>query len=527
MTDAERRAIAALLLVVAVGHLTLFPKVADLDGFYHLGHAQAYLEGSFLDTSLPWATQSAIRDAGADLWWGFHVLLAPFALFDDPGVGVRVAAAALTLVLGVGVYRLLGRHGVPGAGWWAAGFLIAVPNVFFRFLMVRPHVLSLAASVALVSVMARGRWWHVALLSAAISWLHLSLFWVVPGLVIAYALVRMPVVIGSEIDPDDRSVPIGAAFWAGLLGLVAGWLLRPHPISTLELLNVQLVRLFAQKATDEPMLFAAELLPIGFAELVRTTWSFGLVWLAALAVTLRHVTRGMVAKLGQERATVLVVATLVSVAFLGLAVVSARRAMVQWMAFGFLTLPLAWSFLLDDRARRLARAPLAVLLAAHLVWGAWRHSLNVGQAAFDGDSLGEAAAFLAANSAPGEVVFHARWDNFGPLLAHNRTNHYLGGMDPIFQFAHDARTYWEFFYLSTDINVEWTCDVFPPCAGGAVTDSHRAIREHFGARWVLVEPRRNPRLALELLNDPRYALALETQREAVFEVLPDTAGVGR
>jgi hypothetical protein len=39
---------------------------------------------------------------------------------------------------------------------------------------------------------------------------------------------------------------------------------------------------------------------------------------------------------------------------------------------------------------------------------------------------------------------------------------------------------------------------------------------------VLVEPRRNPRLSLYLLNDPRFELALETQREAVFEIVPRT-----
>jgi hypothetical protein len=53
------------------------------------------------------------------------------------------------------------------------------------------------------------------------------------------------------------------------------------------------------------------------------------------------------------------------------------------------------------------------------------------------------------------------------------------------------------------------------------TDSYLVIRDHFGARWVLVEPRRNPRLSLFLLGDPRFELALETQREAVFAVLPD------
>ena len=49
--------VGAALFVVAAGHLSLFPKVADLDGFYHIGHAAAYLEGSLFDTSLPWATQ--------------------------------------------------------------------------------------------------------------------------------------------------------------------------------------------------------------------------------------------------------------------------------------------------------------------------------------------------------------------------------------------------------------------------------------------------------------------------------------
>ena len=524
MTDGGRwRALGAVLVVVVAGHLSLFPKIADLDGFYHIGHAKAYLEGSFFDTSLPWATQSVIGDRGADLWWGFHVLIAPFALFDDPAVGIRLAALALTTVLGLTVLTVLNRHEVPGAGWWTAGFLVAVPNLFLRYLMVRPHVLSLAAALLLVSVLVRGRWWHVALLSGLIAWLHLSLFWIAPGLVAAYALTRIPIVIGSEPDSVDRSVPIGAAMAAALVGALAGWLLRPHPLQTALLLDVQLVRLFAQKATEEPLLFATELMPLGPIELARTSWLFLALWVAALALTLRWLTVGIVARMGQERATLHVSAALVSVAFLGLAVLSARRAMEQWAAFGFLLLPLAWSFLLPHAARTRGRPILLALLGAHLAWGAWRHSLNVELVAFPGDALAEPAAFLEEHSRPGDIVFHAHWDNFGPLLAHNRTNRYLGGMDPIFQFAHDPQRYWEFFWMSADINVAWTCDAFP-CADGVATDSHTVIRDHFGARWVLVEPRRNPRLSLELLRDPRYALALETRREALFEVLPDTTG---
>ena len=331
--------IGGILFVVALGHLTLFPKVADLDGFYHIGHASAYVEGSIFDTTLPWATRSVIRDQGADLWWGFHVVLTPFAVFEDPGVGVRLAAMILTLLLGLTVYQVLRRHGVPEAAWWAAAFLIAVPNIFFRYLMVRPHVLSLAASIALLSVLVRGRWWHVALLSALISWLHVSLFWVAPGLVVAYALTRIPVTIASEPDGLDNGVPIRSALAAVLVGTLAGWLLRPNPMATAALLSVQLIRLFAQKATEEPLLFAGELLPIGVPELLRTTWLFSALWLVALVATGRHVLKGIATRLDQERATFLLAAILVSIAFLGLALISARRAMEQWVVFGFLTIP--------------------------------------------------------------------------------------------------------------------------------------------------------------------------------------------
>jgi hypothetical protein len=528
--------VIALLAVVALGHVMLFPRVGDLDGFYHIGHALAYLEGSILDPSLPWATYSIIGDYGADLWWGFHVLLLPFAALGDVAVGLRLAAVALTLGLGFTVFVVLRRHGVPLAGVWAALFLVAVPNIFFRHLMVRPHVVSLAASIALLSVLVRGRWWQVALLSALIAWVHLSLFWIAPSLAVAYAIARVVATVTVGRERPDTGVPIRLALPAAVLGTVAGWLMRPEPLATASLLNVQLVQLFVLKATDAPLTFSQELAPIGFLELVRTTWLFAAAWLGVIVVTAYEAARGRLARLGQSRATLMVAGLLVSTTFLALALMSARRAMEQWVSFGFLSIALLAG--LSSRTpssealpppdvttptalRRVVRTGGAVVVVVYLAWGAWRHSLNARLVASPADSLREAAEFLESASEPGDLVFHARWDNFGPLFAYNRTNRYLGGMDPIFQFAHDARSYWEFFYLSADVTTEWTCDAYP-CTEGVATDTHQALTDHFGARWVLVEPRRNPRLSLYLLNDPRFELALETQREAVFEIVPRT-----
>jgi hypothetical protein len=516
-------AVAAVLAVVIAGHLSLYPKVADLDGFYHVGHALAYLQGSIFDPSLPWATRSVIGDIGGDLWWGFHVLLMPFAAIGGVALGMQAAAFTLTAMLGFTMLWVLRRHGVAGSGWWAALFLVVVPNIFFRHLMVRPHVVSLAASLALLSVLVRGRWWQVVLLSALVSWVHLSLFWMPPCIAVAYAITRVPVTVALGRETPDRGVPIRYSVPAAILGVTLGWLLRPAPFETARLLDVQLVQLFSQKAVSQPLTFAAELSPASLVEIGTTSWLFLGVWLLGLAAAVRFGVKGRLEHLGQERATLLFSALVISAVFFALTLLSARRAMEQWIAFGFLALPVIGSMAIPFPFRSVRGLGIAALLLAHLTWGAGRHLLNVDLVAFPVTTLRDVSYFLEANSAPGEVVFHAHWDNFGPLFAYNRTNRYLGGMDPIFQYAHDPQAFWEFFYLSTDVTTEWTCDAYP-CVDGVATDTHVALREHFGARWVVVEPRRNPRLSLFLLNDDRFDLALETQREAIFEVLPVSDG---
>jgi hypothetical protein len=531
--------VAAVLTLVALGHLSLIPNVADLDGFYHVGHALAYLHGSPLDTSLPWATQSVIGDLGGDLWWGFHILLTPFVAAGSVPLALLAAGVTLTAALGLSTMRILQRHGLPLAGLWAALSLVAVPNVFFRFLMVRPHMISMTASIALLSVLVRGRWWHVLMLSALISWVHLSLFWVAPAVTVAYALARIPVTVALGRTTPDTGVAIRHALPASFAGIVLGWLLRPNPWAATALLNVQLLQLFAAKSAGQPLTFAAELNPIGSGELMRTAWFFLIAWAASVVVTLRSMWRGRFATLGQANGTLVAAALLLSAAFLALAVLSARRALEQWVAFGIMVVPFAWSLLgrspeaalpqgpgpswgaaLVNRLRAMGplRFVLAALLAGHLAWGIHRHQQNVQLVARPATTLRAVATHLEENSAPGDIVFHARWDNFGPLFAFNRSNRYLGGMDPIFQFAHDPQSYWEFFYLSSDLNTSWTCDAYP-CTAGVATDTHEALTQHFGARWVVVQPTRNPRFTLYLLNDDRYALELETQSEALFRVL--------
>jgi hypothetical protein len=510
---------AAVIGLILAAHLSLAPGIADADSFYHLGHAAQYADQGLFDTSFPWATQSVIADLGADLWWGFHVSLVPFAT-GDVASGIRVAAFLFTVILAGAVWWLLRRHRLPGPGWWTLLFLAAVPNVLYRYLMVRPHVLSLAGAFAILSLLVRGRWWQVMVVAALIAWLHLSLFWMAPALVVAYAVVRT--VQGRPVDPGTTGAGVSAraAIGAVVAGTLLGWLLRPHPLASAQLAYVQIVRLFAEKGAGQPLLFATELSPLPVEELLRSSWLFVVAWVGAV---LTAVIRGARAHgpdgnqlEGPER-TLLFTTVLVSATFLALSLVSARRAVVEFVAIGFLAIPIAWRSYAPVARRRVTIA-FALLLVAHVPWAARRHLLNVSLVAFPPNLMVDASDWLEANSAPGDIVFHAHWDNFGPLFAANRRNHYLGGMDPIFQFAHDPALYWEYFYLSGDLVTEYTCDAFP-CHEGTATETHAAIRDHFGARWVLVEPRRNPELAAALIGHPGFELAYETPREAIFRVL--------
>ena len=518
-------AVAGILTVVVAAHLLLAPNVADLDSFYHLGHAAHYAATSLFDTAFPWARFSAIRDLGADLWWGFHLFLLPFTAFPELVDGIRVAGVFLSTVLLLAVLWIALRHRFFAPWLWLILFFVAVPSVLYRYVMVRPHLVSLLAALLLLSFLARGRWWLVLLASAALTWFHMSLFWLAPLVVVAYLVGRGldRAFVAAAPGPGDDEAPVAAALAvaAVLGGTLVGWLLRPHPIAAARLAGIQVFQLFRERAADLPLAFAQELRPLPIVAFGWTSWYLLLLWIGALAVLAWSLSRrrSVVRAMPMPERTLLWSSFLLSAGFLCLTVVAAGRALVEWAAFGLITVALVATYLLGEPvARRWIVTALTLITLLVSPWIVHEHRVNVRLNAVAPDHLQEIATWLADHSEPGDVVFHAHWDNFGPLFAWNRVNHYLGGMDPIFQYVHDRGLYWKYAYLSTDLATEWTCDAYP-CREGSAVDTYASLVGDFDARWVLVEPQRNPKLLFYLLNDARYELGLLTESAAVFQVL--------
>jgi hypothetical protein len=516
-------AVGAALTLAAVVFFqrALAGRVADLDSFYHLGHASAYVQGSLLDTSFPWARYSVIGAWGADLWWGFHLLLAPFAAFWDLPGSIPVVGVVLTSCLLAGVLHLAVKHAWVWPWMWPLFFLVAVPNVLYRLLMVRPHVLSLLAVLVLLSALTRGRLRMAGVFSALLVWIHAGIFWMPVLVLLAYGgatLLDRRFVAGDGTPLPKRLLRPSLAVGSGI---AAGILLRPHPLSTIRLVDVQIVQLLRGQADAVPLSFGGELIPLPAAALGPSSWVLLLPWALAMTVLIWSTSArsSRLEELPRGDRLLLFTSGALSLLFLTVALTVAGRALVEWAAFATILVATAWSRIPRSRGVRTRATGMTGLVAmVALPWIAGWHAMNIRLNALPADHLRQAATWMAERSEEGDVVFHAHWDNFAPLFGWNRTNHYLGGMDPIFQHAYDPELYWKHAHLARGAMTATTCGAFP-CPPGAEVDTHTALVADFGARWVLVEPRRNPALFEYLTRDRRFDLSLRTRSEAVFEVL--------
>jgi hypothetical protein len=82
-----------------------------------------------------------------------------------------------------------------------------------------------------------------------------------------------------------------------------------------------------------------------------------------------------------------------------------------------------------------------------------------------------AAGWLAANTAPGSLVFQTDWDDFPRLFFYNPQNLYTIGLDPTYLSLYDAALYDEWVAITQ----------------GDLTPAGAAIRDDFGAEYVLTD----------------------------------------
>jgi hypothetical protein len=504
--NALQEVILFAFLALAVSILLHFStdKFADPDAFYHFRHAALYAEGNGLSGQFPWIPYSVISKFSSDIWFGFHILLIPFAWIGDPVLGLQLAGVVITALCLFSVYLACVRLDIKAAYFWPFVFLFSSAFLLHRLTMLRPHVLSLGLAVLLLAQLAAGKMRSAFIVAMAITWLHLSLFFV--PLIFLGVLVAVKFLSEKNLPWRESLAVTG--------GLVMGWLLRPNPLGAAKIAYVQVFHFGIEKVAGAPLLFGSELQPMNFA-IYSNYLPFTILWsLALLYLFCKLFSRD--AQLAAGQRTIGLAVGVLSLFFFILSVLFARRAFDFCSAFGTIVIALAVSHFVP-RSKSLRIVLLGLFIAIAVYGISLRHRVLSLALGFEVDRLASAAKWLEANANPGDIVFNLAWEHFPELFFWNTKNFYTSGMDPIFQYAFDRQLF--------DVAVSFTAAkrsvlcVTGVCPDAPDADPYRILKDKFKARYVFLVKEHHGDVYLKLLRDKRFELKIDANGAAVFEVL--------
>ena len=99
-------------------------------------------------------------------------------------------------------------------------------------------------------------------------------------------------------------------------------------------------------------------------------------------------------------------------------------------------------------------------------------------------------------------------------------------MDPIFEYTFNKSLYWKHYYIDIDgiaikNNLGYTCpEARSKCFDDKLLEVHKVLKQDFRARYIVTEPKRNPKLKEYLEFDKRFKKVFENNNEeSIFEIL--------
>lgn len=450
------------------------PVPWDEDTAYHaavgrLIHAHGVLR------AFPWTPFSWLADHYADKELAFHLLFAAFGN-QDWITTARVVGTVTGATLLYALYLVLRAERVPYAGLWALGPLAASSVFVFRFVLVRPLVISIALAIVVLWAAVRDRVVILALAAAVYPWMY----------------VAWPLLIGLVIIAESAKrlsgLPIGwKTLAAVVLGMSAGVALHPNAVNLVRVVRIEIGEVLFSKAWGRAtgIELGDELGPFLPIEWVR--YLLGTVSAAALAAAITWRRRA-------EPATTAF--TVAALAFGVLTVRSARFA-EYFVPFTMAALALA--------SRQVASRHLpAVTLGGMLLYSLPATVALLGALRSRPNWLPPpAAARLAAGIPSGAQVFTCEWGFTGTMMLALPDRKFVVGLNPVYFYVKDPALYAAWFAIPRE----------PPA------DVADVIRRKFGARYVLCRrDERFRRFFDQIGSEPRVTAIPTSPAWAAFDL---------
>ena len=124
---------------------------ASADSYYHFAVAREMARGNWLSELAPRLPWTILTQWPVDHYFGFHLLLVPFALLPDPLWGLKLATLLFFMAVPLSAFWFLRARGAPFA--WAWCFLpVLFANQDWRYLMLRGGNWLVVLSIALLQL---------------------------------------------------------------------------------------------------------------------------------------------------------------------------------------------------------------------------------------------------------------------------------------------------------------------------------------------------------------------------------------
>lgn len=431
--------------------------------------------------AFPWTPFSWLADSYTDDKLLFHLMFVPLSGIPWDTAARIVGSLAGSAIL-IALYLILRAERVRSPGLWTFIALASSQYFIYRFLLVRPHLLSITLALIFLWAASRGKYAILATVSAIYPWSYVA-FWQLPSLLlIAAEAARL--LAGERVRWKPAVVTFG--------GIAVGVAIHPNAANLLEYnwIVMSEVLFKAGWLGKTGLDMGIELKPYPLLG-----WALGLTINVFMAIA-----AGMFAWTNRKKDVVLLAFSLASLCFFILTVKSGRF-LEYFVPFSAAAMALAsrfigWRYLLP------AIFCVSMVYTVGLGYPVARELLNEQK-----EMPPPIASFFQQQIPPGSQVFTTTWDVTGLLLVTLPERYFLVALDPTLFYLKDPDLY-RFWYR--------IIRKAPP--GLAKT-----IREKFGARFVVVDkPTRSKAFNHQLSKEPGVRLLLMTERWLLFDLGPRT-----
>ena len=452
----------------------------DYDGYYHIKWSRSLWEGMKTRkfppefSSLPLTTLNSKEYVDHHLL--FHVMQIPFAEFQDPRKGAKVASIVFGSLALISCYWLLMYFRIRFVLVWLVGLMACSVPFLFRMNMAKAPPLAILYLVIAIWLFFKKKSWPLLPLALIFTWTY-DLFVLLLMATVLWVLV---------IAWTERRFAWRPLLWV-ILGCAAGLVINPYFPMNLRQLNEHL---------------AIKLTVSGFDTKVGSEWYPYDSWefFVNSAVACVAMVVGYIAfePWERRRAHYPLFFLLFSTALM-IMMARWKRIAEYWPPFAVMFAAFAVQpWLLGLRAY-LTRLPADVLdelqpyfdqiKEKESKWREWTMiigaavvALALGTVLFFNlwaateeiatsephDHFEKGAAWMRANIPPGQLVFNTDWDDFPRLYYFDPTHNYVSGLDPSYLFEKNQQ-------LSR---------LYDRITLGQQEDPGPLIRDRFGARYV-------------------------------------------